>query len=121
MKNNIEKFFLVILGIRISTFFIATSSIFILALSFYLEYIYEDLFLFQRSGSIVVLLGAYASYRQITHSIADSIDGKDTETSLLIINNATAIINRSKVLEMGLILVGTLIWGYGDFLVLYLI
>lgn len=65
----------------------------------------------------MVLIGAYASYRQLSSNLEDQIGSLSIDDSVFLVEHGPSVVKRSRLLEMGLILFGTAIWGYGDFLI----
>ena len=57
----------------------------------------------QRAGSIITVLGAYVAYRDLKKSIK-LIDGNLLMSSELIY----------RPISFGLVVIGTIVWGYGD-------
>jgi len=80
-------------------------SILIIVISLLLENSDRSLNLFQRSGTIVLILGAYVAYYNVKNGIT-----YDNNLHMTIIDD-TQLFNRISLL---LIIIGTAVAGYGD-------
>lgn len=84
----------------------AVISIFVLYGFYLLSEILNDFSWFARSGSILVCIGVLTA--------AYDIKGKMEES-----NSPKAHRNQAIILEAAIVIVGTLVWGFGDLLILF--
>ena len=79
----------------------------VLCLSLYLDIIYNEqqMFWLQRSGSIITILGAWIAFHESRESMKLVDSNLYIETKL-----------PYRYLSLSMIVVGTVLWGYGDIL-----
>ncbi len=83
--------------------------------SFLISLYSEDAQWFERSGSITVLLAAYVEYRQVSRSESQKRGAPIASVRIneLIPGTRSRVDEMTARIALGLIVLGTVIWGYG--------
>lgn len=107
-----------------SYIFILTITILVILSSFIVSIELDDSIFFARSGSIITLLGVIMEYRRIMFTDKNNHYVSGNQISLSQTRKLFDVSCEDKKIRLIsniIVIIGTIIWGYGDLLIQYLL